>query len=223
VAKLLSDVLVKEVSLVPAGANGKRIFLTKAAPTPDTGTISEETPVAQAKNEPETVSKADLDALATQIQEIEKSKASMAAELVSIRKAADEAAQKNVELQKALDAEKESKEIREAVTKHAEQFKNLPGKAEDVAPALRVLRKAAPESAKVVEDLLKSVDALIGQGKTPLDPVGSAASAAADATEDAIEKAVAEIRKADPTLSPEKAFVLALEKNPDLYGKAEKQ
>lgn len=222
-AKRLRALVVDEVSLVPKGANNKRIFLTKAAP--EENDMAGQAEIEQAPEAeipaPEGVEKgAVLDVPAdvrAQLEDLRKAADAQKAELETLRKAADEAVAKQVELQKALASEVESKEVREAITKHAETFKHLPGKAADVAPALRALKKAAPAQAELIEGLLKQVDALLGQGST-LEPVGKATDEAEPPSRAReLSEKVEALMKADTKITREKAIVAVLDAHPHLY------
>lgn len=169
----------------------------EAAPTP----APEAAPVAEA------VAKAESD------------KAEVLAKMATLEKALAEAkaeANAKVEaLQKALDDEREQKEIREAVAKAASDFGHLPAKAEDIGPALRTLRKAAPDAANKVEALLKQVDALLNQ---TLAPVGVSK---ADTIDDNAWAKVQRLAKAKvekgEVASLAKAIDAVLVENKDLY------
>lgn len=206
VAKRLKELCVKEVSLVPKGANNKRIFLTKAAE-----------PEAVVEDKVETPAEDVVRAAEAQLEELKKAAEEQKGQLEELRKAAAEATSKQIELQKALDAEREASDVREAVLKHAEEFKHLPGKAEDVAPALRALSKAAPEAATVLKGVLKQVEALLSQGAS-LEPVGKATEPVAVSKADVLGQKVEELRKADPKLSLDQAVSRVLEAHPELYG-----
>ena len=168
----LSDVVVKEVSLVPKGANGRKVFLRKAdepALEPQKDSVMEdqlnESQVALEKAAAEaTEAKVALEKAAAEkatlearIVDLEKAQADALAkadaEKVALEKAAADEKAKAEELEKALAVEKEAKEVSEAIQKAAVDFKNLPEKAEDLGPLLRNIRKSAGVEAADKVDL----------------------------------------------------------------------
>jgi len=196
----LQNVVVKEVSLVPKGANNKRIFLRKDSGMED-NTVALEKAVAEAAAATVALEKAAAEqkALTERLEALEKAAldaaAATAAEKVALEKAAADANAKAVELEKALATEKEAKEVAESIQKAADTFKNLPEKAEVLGPLLRTVRKADAAAADAIEALLKKVDAI---SKGALDTAGSAKG------EDAPKSAWEEIEKRAKALVIEK-------------------
>jgi hypothetical protein len=222
-AQKLKDIVVQEVSLVSAGANKKRFYVMKSLQSQE-ASVEEEVkdPVIEKAAEPveEVVEAPVVEAApAVEVSKAEESQVESVskAEIASLRKAVEESKARQVELQKALDGEREAREVKEAVLKHAESFKNLPAKAEELAPALRTLAKAAPEAAALVEKVLKSVDALLGASGSALEPIGKSLEPVEESSSEKLERLVADIRKRQPDLSEAKAYVLALEQHPELY------
>jgi hypothetical protein len=199
-AKRLTDLKVHEISLVPKGANGKRIHLTKSAetqPTTDTGSKEMEEEIAKS------------------LEDLRKTAEAQRAELESLRKSADEAVQKQLELQKQLADEREAVAVRDAIAKHAERFPNIPGKADELAPALRTLAKVAPEAHEVLCKALDAANALCARAT---EPVGKADAPEAPGTAaEELAEVVKALRKEDPTLTEAQAIVKAYEQREDLY------
>lgn len=234
----LSGVVVKEISLVPKGANGRKVYLRKDADSQGTGTemneaekIALEKAQTDAKTAAEALEKAQAEAAtaaksqADKIAELEKAaadaKVAADADKALVEKAAADAKAKAEELQKALDAEKEAKEVAESITKAASDFKNLPEKAEDLGPLLRSIRKAAPDVADKVEALLKKVDAI---AKGALDVKGvSTGGNAADTALSKIEKKAAELVKAGTVKTVEQGFAEVLKTDKALYAQYDRE
>jgi chromosome segregation ATPase len=213
----LQNVVVKEISLVNRGANNKKFFLTKSADSPQENQPMEKTPEQVALEK----AQADLKAAQDKAAELEKAQKDaiekMVAEKAELEKAQKAAAEKTAELEKALAAEKESKEVTEAISKAAVNYKNLPEKAEELGPMLRMIRKADAAVADKLEALLKKLDEL---AKSTLDSRGS--SNAGDKT----DSAWAEIEKRANGLVAAKlakSFAQGVEKvlldDKDLYAK----
>lgn len=116
----------------------------------------------------------------------------------------------NIAIEKAA----EDREEAEAITK----AKTIGfGKAEEVGPLLRRVRKGTTTDADAtkLEGLLKQAAA---QSKPLFKGVGSLVTDTGEDDPEAVLKAkAADLRKADPKLSPEAAYDQALEQNPDLY------
>jgi ATP-dependent Clp endopeptidase proteolytic subunit ClpP len=71
------------------------------------------------------------------------------------------------EIQARLSQEVEAKEVRAIVGEVASVYGSLPGKSEDLGPAIRALRKSSPEAAAVVEATLKAANGLLTQLMEP--------------------------------------------------------
>ena len=74
------------------------------------------------------------------------------------------------DIQARLVSEIEAKEVRSVIAEVSVTYAALPGKAEDLGPAIRALRKASPEAAVVVEQTLKAANGLLVQ---LIEPKGS--------------------------------------------------
>lgn len=183
--------------------------------TPET--IALEKAAADAKSEAETL-KAKLEALEKSVTD-SKTAAETAAETAKV--ALEKAAAEKATLEKALADAKEASEVGEAISKAATEFKNLPAKAEDLGPALRLLRKADATATEKLESILKSVNVML---EKTLEPKGKSTGDSLTAWEQ-IQKSAAALVAADPKLTTEAAVDRVLTANPDLYTahQAEKQ
>ena len=212
----LSQIVVNEVSLVTKGANRKRYAITKSALNgapvlTQENVMTEEQKVELEKAHTEALAKADADLKAVQAKLEALEKAAADEKAVALEKAAVEKAA----LEKALAAEVEAKELAEVIQKAAVDFKNLPSKAEDLGPALRVLRKADAAAASKIEAVLKSVDAMLAQA---LDARGTSNAADVADAWSAIEKKAREIvAKADNKLTFPQAVDFVCKTDGDLY------
>ena len=121
-------------------------------------------------------------------------------------------------LKSALDAEVEARHLKDAIAEASAAFGNLPCKAEDIAPAIRALRKADPASADKVVAVLKSANALLANAQAAqLAPLGSVTEAQPKSNEEKLAEVVASIRAKNPSLSEAQASVRAYEAHPELY------
>jgi len=199
-AKRLTNLQVHEISLVPKGANGKKIHLMK---------------MAEPETNPDTRSKEMEEEIAKSLEDLRKTAEAQRVELEALRKSADEAVQKQLELQKQLADEREAVAVRESIAKFAARFPHIPGKAEDLAPAMRALSKVAPEAH---EALCKALDAANALCDRSTDPVGKADAPEVPGTAaDELAEVVKALRKEDPTLTEAQAIVKAYEQREDLY------
>jgi regulator of replication initiation timing len=212
----LRDLSVHEVSLVPKGANAKKFFITKAAPSEESTVADEKNPEVAAAEEAVTKALNEAKALSEQIAKMVAENEAARAEIASIKKAADEAQEEKVRLEKALAEEIEAKAVREAVVKAADDFAHLPVKAEDIAKALHEARKAAPAAVEAIEAVLKAADAALAKG-VPTEPIGKSTESKAASKKERLTEAVAKKMAEDPKLSEDRAVVLVLNDNPDLY------
>lgn len=138
------------------------------------------------------------------LAEIRKSHPELAARIEKAEQAADEA-------EEIAKEEQRRRVYRECIDKAA----SMPGlgqPTEDLADLFMKLEYGVDETiAKSVEDVLRKADAAIREGALFIEK-GSSADG-----DDAIETALAEIRKADPELSEHEAMVKLMETNPSLY------
>jgi hypothetical protein len=221
-AKLLKNLTVHEVSLVGSPANRKKFALTKSAevlvsdevktePAVEAAPAAEAAPVAllKADGTPDEEALAKLDpVLRPQFEALFKAQADAV-------KAQAEAVAKAAALEATLATEKETAEVKEAISKAAVDFAGLPAKAEDLGPALRVLRKADAAAAELVENVLKSCKALVGQA---LEPVGKAAAAdESTSTMEKVMKRAADMVAKGEAKTKEIAFSKILESDKALY------
>jgi hypothetical protein len=127
------------------------------------------------------------------------------------RAAVEKANKRIAEAEKIAKAERDLRIQREAVTK----AQALPMIAEDPneLAELLIALDGTPEGAKV-EKMLKAANEAIAKGDL-FSEMGRTGAGVTSGT--AVEAAAAEIRKADPNLTPEQAIAKAYEANPDLY------
>jgi len=131
----------------------------------------------------------------------------------------DAAVAQVAEINARLNAEVEAKELRDVTAEVASTYANLAVKAEEFAPALRAIRKAAPEAAVAVEAALKSANALLKDPKAAqMEAVGNAVATEAEnespyATVDRLAKVE---MQADPKLTAVQARNIVYNKNRNL-------
>lgn len=235
-ATLLRNLSVHEISLVGKAANNKKFALFKSAEevpvseTPEVAVAAEPAPVAvPAQVEaPVALLKADgsldedavakLDpVLRPQVEALFKAQADAKLAKEAVEKAVTEAVEKAASLEKSLTEERETAEVKEAIAKAASDFAGLPqAKPEELGPALRVLRKADAKAAELVENVLKSCKALVGQA---LEPVGKSVSPATESmtTEERVNKQALEMVAKGEAPTKEIAFTRILESDKSLY------
>lgn len=201
----LVNVTVKEVSLVSKGANRKTFCLTKSADTPGVSKMAD-TPAP--KTEPATavveVTKADVELAKAQEK------------LAALEKAQADAIAKADALEKALNAEREARELGAEIAKCAADYKDVPMPAAELAVVMRTLRKSADKPVfEAFEKMLKGVGELVKKSTTP---VGSAAVSTESAkTWDVIQGKARELMKSDAKLTLAKATDAVLSREPELY------
>jgi hypothetical protein len=102
--------------------------------------------------------------------------------------------------------------VRAIVAEVASTYGNLPGKAEQLGPAVRALRKAAPDAAATIEAILKAANGLLAQ---LIEPRGvTVAEALSPAQEvDRLAKALMETNK---NLTIEQARTKVYTENPKM-------
>lgn len=144
---------------------------------------------------------------------VAKALADMRAEVAKSRAEADEA-------KKAADAERDARIGREFVEK-ARGFAGLPTTAEKFGPVLRSVEELLPaEHAAEVIRLLKAAGEA-GAWEALTKEFGTDTRGSADGFV-SIEKAAAEIRKADPSITVAKSLELAMDQNPALVAAHQK-
>ena len=111
-----------------------------------------------------------------------------------------------------LAVEIEAKELRDVLAEVTASFGNLPGKAEDLAPAVRAMRKADPVAAAIIEAALKSANALVVQS---LDPLGRTAAESLT-PEQEVDRLATMARVKNPALTVEQARAKVYTENPKL-------
>jgi hypothetical protein len=133
-----------------------------------------------------------------------------------IQKQLEDMNKANVELAKALEAERDLR-ITKEFTEIAKGYQDLPGvEIEAFGKTLRVLSDKAPDQ---YAELIKTLDAskeMISQNNILMKEIGCGAVPENDAMAKLDAKA-AEIQKADSKLSKEAAFAKAVTDNPQLY------
>jgi hypothetical protein len=120
-------------------------------------------------------------------------------------------------IQKAEDiakAERTQRETREWVAK-AEKLPAIGASSTELGGLLMSLHQKAPQEAAAVEKILKAANAQL-QSSGLFAEVGKSGGGVGGSG-DPVEGRAKEIRKSDPTLTPEQAYVRALSENPDLY------
>ena len=116
-----------------------------------------------------------------------------------IRKAMSDGAEAKAEVSKL----REEREVAEAVEK-ARSWKHLSQKPEEFGPMLRKVRESSPEAAAEIERILDSADAATG-----FKEIGKSGEPANEGSEK-VDAMAAELRKAEPALSPEQAVAKVL-------------
>lgn len=118
----------------------------------------------------------------------------------------------------ALAAEVEAKEVRAAVEVARADFSHIPGRPEDLGPALRTVAKAAPDALKVIEAALRGAQGLLaGAPKAVgLEPVGVTGAGAALSPQDQVDKLAKAKVEATPGLTIHQARTQVYVENPEL-------
>lgn len=102
--------------------------------------------------------------------------------------AVKEAQAKVLEAEAKLAQEVEAREVAAATVSARKDFGNLPGKAEQLGPALRTLAKANQGAFEVVQTVLKQVNAMLADAVTAqLAPIGSTVAESNGTAEERIE------------------------------------
>lgn len=176
----------------------------------------EEPMVAQPTKSETPVAKLD-EAAKAQIAKAEKSAAEANTKLAELQKQAEVDKTARVELEKQIKAERDVRLEKEFVAK-AEKLSHLPVKPSELGPVLKALHDVAPEQAAKVEkfleqtnEKLKTVDTLLKEkGLNTVHDNETSAWAQ-------LQKAAAELMKAEPKLTEPQAITKAMELNKGLY------
>jgi hypothetical protein len=205
--KQLSDIQVREVSLVGKAANQRKYVIMKSADdkTEDkvqaaleilksatltdeqktaVGTLVAPAPKQELLKGDGTVNDAAIaaldPALRGQVEALAKAQATQLAALA--------------ELQKSALAERESRERAEYIAKAASEFKAVPGGVEAVGDLLFRVKKSLPEQLPVLESLLKATQAMASDlTKSVGTGDGTASGSAGDTAWERIQKAAGRI------------------------------
>jgi hypothetical protein len=145
--------------------------------------------------------------------------AEIKAEFVALQKSRDEDRKALEELQKSVEAERETLAKKELVTKAALEFGSVPMDANKLGELLFVVRKSDPAAGETLLGLLKGVNEAMRQsalfadkgtgGESARDKAGVVARIEAQASE--------LVTKSATPLTKEQAFARVLETNPALY------
>lgn len=119
-------------------------------------------------------------------------------------------------LARSLADEKEKAEIQASIRSAAEIYGHLPGKAEDLGPALRLLAKAAPDAHATIKAVLDSVNGLLANAeKVQMASIGKGGDEPAG-PEARLEMEVKKAREKNPNLTVEQAKAAIYRANPNL-------
>lgn len=140
-------------------------------------------------------------------------------QLEALWKAAEDAKAEKVKLEKALEEERNVRVTKEHVERVRAEYRHLPGtSADSLGPVLKSLHEKAPEEAKAIEGVLKSVERVlsestllrsVGASRTINAPENSAAGALDARAREFVAKGLA------PTY--EQGYAKALAQDPALY------
>jgi len=117
-----------------------------------------------------------------------------------------------VAAQALLAQEVEAKEVRGVVAEVTATYASIPGKAEELGPAIRALRKAAPDAMAVIEASLKSANGLLAQ---LMDPKG-VTKAEGLTPEQEVDRLARELKATNKNLTIEQARAKVYTDNPKL-------
>lgn len=174
------------------------------AETPVTESVAPESEAAAPVTVPESESvapeaKFDVEALRAKIEsEFQAKLAAVEAEKVAA--------------QALLAQEVEAKEVRGVVAEVTSTYAAIPGKAEELGPAIRALRKAAPDAMAVIEASLKSANGLLAQ---LMDPKG-VTKAEGLTPEQEVDRLARELKATNKNLTIEQARAKVYTDNPKL-------
>ena len=121
------------------------------------------------------------------------------------------------ELKKALETEREAKAVAESIQKAAQDFKNLPEKADALGPVLRAIRKADATAADFVENLLKRADAVFAQALTPVGQAARGEAETSGSTWEKVQKRAQALVRDGKAANVAKAVADIFAKEPELY------
>jgi len=138
------------------------------------------------------------------------------AELLELKKSADEDRKKLKELEKAA-KERDAEDRRKSYLEKAKDLPHVPGKPEDLGGLLSDIAGHDPKLADKAEALFKSIDAAVSKGDLFSESGSSAeGNAPGSAYGKLLEKAEQLRQKAEGKLTKEQALVQAMRDNPDL-------
>lgn len=110
----------------------------------------------------------------------------------------------------ALAAQVEAREVQAAIESARSAFQFIPGRAEDIGPALRTVAKAAPAAHAVLVDALRAANGLLSNANTAqMAPVGSSKSEGTESAAQTLERlARAKLASQEaPTIEQARAMV----------------
>lgn len=209
--------------------------------TKGAGTMADDNPEDKAKMEPGEMGAGDeptVDQLLARIAELEAEKAEAAKaededddetkadededDEDEAKSKADEVTKSKAEIAKMRDeivSKLAAIESREAIQKVRDEFADVPAvRDEGVAKAIVAIRKADPDSAKSIEQLLKSLNAQVKKGalfgRNGSNGSGDIAGSAVEKVRKAANEAM---KESDGKLTIDQAMDKVLGENPDLY------
>jgi len=109
---------------------------------------------------------------------------------------------------------KEQTELADIAKRVSATMGNLPGEADDIAKSIHDIAKAAPDAAKKIEELLIAGNAAMAKSLGH-EAGGAGSEDIADAYEQLVAKA--DVIEKEEKVTKAKAFVLAKNRNPDLW------
>ncbi len=173
--------------------------VTETVPETVVETPAVEPQVVEAKVDVVVEAKVDIDAIRAKIE------AEFQAKLAAVEA-------EKVEAQARLAQEIEAKEVRAAVAEAASIYANLPGKPEEMGPAIRTLRKIAPEAAAVLEATLKAANGLLVQ---LIEPRGVTQAEGLSPVQE-VDRLAKGLMAANPNLTIEQARTKVYTENPKM-------
>lgn len=148
------------------------------------------------------------------------------AELVELRKTADEQKSKADEAIEIAKSERDARETKEFVAKSA-GYENIAKTDTEFGEVLKSIHRAEQDkhlpdgTLAALETVLKAADEQIAKGDLFAEQ-GHVGGGSSDA-ESKVDAVIAEIRKADPSLTREQAYDQALKNDPSLYDEIRKE
>ncbi len=235
----LKDLLIDRVDLVTEGANQDAHIVLYKAKEQDTKNNIEKKGVEGMTLE-DIMKKLDekeqkvvtgltkkIDELSEKVETLEKAnevKESPESKEDEIIEKADDKVKDYIQKQKeeTIRVNKELNDLKEEITKgkfidKVKKYENLSMDVEKMGIALMKIEGFDKDIAKMIEETLEKSDKLVAESGV-FKEQGSSQSDTSDGTAiDSIEKAQIEVKKANPELTNEQAFVEAMRKNPELY------